>query len=160
MIINIYLKIDVKILLQRVVFTKLQMASSNALQLKYLFHTLPDELKEIILRFTYKTQNKQLLAEIQTVAEAKYYLQEFTRMIDTANSSFGFAENSETIFDRLWPGLNFLRENPNTNQLIKKWKYKSSFYSANRDHVNCQQSFRHLIWESSFALHFWMCIYH
>jgi hypothetical protein len=133
---------------------------STATQLMQSFHALPFELKELIQRFTYKTQNKHLLKEIREIGGAKYYLQELTALIDTARSIDGFPETTDDIYARLGPGLIFLRENTNKNLLIKNWKYKMDFQVAEKQHLNGEKGFRLLNWEKSFAVYFWMCIYH
>jgi hypothetical protein len=130
------------------------------IQLKQFFHALPFEMKELIQRFTYKTQNKNLLNEIREVAGAKYYLQELTGLIDTAHFTDGFYETTHGIYERLGPGLNFLRDNRHKEELIKNWKYKLEFQSAQQSHLNDMQIFLLLNWETSFAVYFWMCIYH
>lgn len=129
-------------------------------QLERLFHSLPFEIKERIQRFTYKRQNEPLLKDIREVGGAKYYLQELTSLVDTTNSTDGFIETTDNIYERLGPGLNFLRENRHKERLIKNWKYKSDFQAAEKEHLNGEKCFRLLNWENSFALYFWMCIYH
>jgi hypothetical protein len=129
-------------------------------RLEQSFHALPFELQELIQRFTYKTQNEELLKEIREVGGAKYYLQEFTVLVDTANSTEGFHETTDGIYERLAPGLSFLREKGNKELLIKKWKYKQNFQVTERKHLNGEKTFQLLNWENSFAVCFWMCIYH
>ena len=129
-------------------------------QLKQLFHALPVELQEIIQRFTYKTQHKHLLNEIREWGGAKYYLQELTVLIDTANSTNGFAETTDSIRERIGPGLKTLSEYSNKEHLIKNWTYKSDFQFTEREHLNGEKVFRLLNWETSFAVYFWMCVYH
>jgi hypothetical protein len=129
-------------------------------QLEQSFHSLPVELQELIQRFTYKTQNGELLKEIREVGGAKYYLQEFTVLVDTANSTDGFIETTDGIYARLDPFLNFLREKGNKELLIKNWKYKEDFQFTERKHLNGDKAFQLLNWENSFAVCFWMCIYH
>lgn len=129
-------------------------------RLEELFHALPFELKELIQRFTYKTQNKHLLNEIRDIGTVKHYLQELTALVDTANYTDGFQETTDGIYERLWPGLNMLREYYNKDNLIKNWKYKSEFLSTERAHENGEKQFNRLTWKASFAVNFWMCIYH
>lgn len=129
-------------------------------QLEQLFHALPFEIKELIQRFTYKTQNEELLKEIREVGGAKYYLQEFTVLVDTANSTEGFKETTDGIYARLDPCLKFLREKSNKEQLIKNWKYKVEFQAAEREHLYGMKIFNLLNWETSFAVSFWMSLYH
>jgi predicted DNA-binding protein YlxM (UPF0122 family) len=129
-------------------------------ELMQLFHDLPFELKEIIQRFTYKTQNTHLLVEIRELGGAKYYLQELTALVDSANFTDEFQETTDGIYDMLGPGLNMLREYYNKDNLIKNWKYKSDFQVTEREHLNGEKVFQLLNWESSFAVYFWMCIYH
>ena len=129
-------------------------------ELMQSFHALPFELKELIQRFTYKTQNKNLLNEIREIGGAKYYLQELTVLIDTTNYTNGVIETTDNIYERLGPGLIFLRENTNKDLLIKNWKYKMDYQIAEREHLHGEKGFRLLNWETSFAVYFWMCIYH
>lgn len=132
----------------------------QTIQLEQLFHALPFEIKELIQRFTYKTQNEELLKEIREVGGAKYYLQEFTVLVDTANSTEGFHETTDGIYARLDPGLKFLRENSNKELLIKNWKYKVEFQAAEKEHLYGMKTFNLLNWETSFAVSFWMSVYH
>jgi len=129
-------------------------------QLEQLFHGLPFEIKERIQRFTYKTQKEDLLKDIREMGGAKYYLQELTLLVDTTNSTDGFHETTDNIYERLAPGLNFLRENCHKEWLIKNWKYKSDFQVTEKEHLNGGKAFQLLNWENSFAVYFWMCIYH
>jgi len=129
-------------------------------QLEKSFHALPVELQKLIQRFTYKTQNEALLKEIREVGGAKYYLQEFTVLVDTANSTDGFIETTDGIYARLDPCLNFLREKDIKERLIKNWKYKEEFQVTERKHLNGEKTFQLLNWRNSFAVCFWMCIYH
>ena len=129
-------------------------------QLEQLFHALPVELQERIQRFTYKTQSEHLLKEIREMGGAKYYVQEFSLLVDTTNSTDGFHETTDGIYERLTPGLNFLRENRHKEWLIKNWKYKSHFQVTECNHLNGEKTFQLLNLEKSFAVCFWMCIYH
>ena len=129
-------------------------------QLKQSFHALPVELQELIQRFTYKTQNTPLLNDIREWGGAKYYLQELTALIGTAHSTDGFAETTDGIHERIGPGLLTLSEYSNKEQLIKNWKYKTALLSTEGQHLNGEKIFQLLNWETSFAVYFWMCIYH
>jgi hypothetical protein len=125
-----------------------------------LFHSLPIEIREKIQRFTYKIQNSQLLQEIAEFALAKQYLNEFTILVDTANSMNGFNETTDNIRDRLWNGLNLIRNVSYKNLLVKEWKYEKVLQCTERDHKNGEKNFRLLDWETSYVVNFWMCIYH
>ena len=128
--------------------------------LQVLWRTLPMELQEIIQRFTYKTQNAQLLMEIKKFQVAKQNLCGLTELIDTANTSDGFQETSESIHQRLFPGLDALRTDPNRKALLKTWKYKHSFQGADDYHRHEEKQFTLMPWEQSYAVSFWMGIYH
>jgi hypothetical protein len=127
------------------------------LVLMRLFHAVPYEIREKIQRFTYKSQSKPLLTEIQDFHKAKLYLQELTRLIDLP---YGLQETTEGIHERLWTGLNYVREKTYKEALIKNWKYKSELHCAEQQHVNGEKAFRLLDWNASFAVYFWMCIHH
>jgi hypothetical protein len=130
------------------------------LSLQELFHSLPYELKEKILSFTYKQQPKNLMAEIREFNQAKEYLQELTLIIDQCNSSYGMIETSDNIYDTLWCGLYFIINACHKDILIKTWKYKNDIKSTELAHANGNKTFRLLDWKKSFALSFWMGIYH
>jgi hypothetical protein len=121
---------------------------------------MPYEIKEKILRLTYKTQSNDLLAEIVEFNQAKEYLQELTLIIDNCNNADGFIETSDNIHDRLWCGLYFIRNACYKDILIKRWKYKYTLESTELAHENEMKVFELLDWKKSFTLYFWMCIYH
>jgi hypothetical protein len=125
-----------------------------------LLHLAPFEIIEKIRRFTYKTQNKLLLIEIKNFAKIKQYLHDFTILIDTAHSINGFIETTENIHERLWSGLNYIRNSPLKEYILKNWKYKLAFKCSECDHTNENINFIRLNWETSFAVSFWMYIYH
>uniref|UniRef100_A0A6C0II26 Uncharacterized protein n=1 Tax=viral metagenome TaxID=1070528 RepID=A0A6C0II26_9ZZZZ len=125
-----------------------------------LLQSVPFEIREKIQRFTYNTQNKPLLKEIADFASAKRYFNELTTLVDTTNSGNGFYETTENIHAQLWPGLDYIRHNPFKKQLLKTWKYKTEFICAERGHADGEIIFRRLDWDTSFAVNFWMCIYH
>jgi hypothetical protein len=127
------------------------------LALMQLFHTLPYEIKEIIQRFTYKCQSKSLLSEIKAFHAAKQYLQEFTILIDNYYSDHA---TTDSVKERLWTGLNYIREKPYKTKLIQNWKYKSEFNSADKEHADGEKNFRLMDWTTSFTIYFWMCIHH
>ena len=122
-----------------------------------LFHTLPYEIKEIIQRFTYKCQNKSLLNDIKAFHAAKQYLQEFTTLIDNSYSDHA---TTDSVKERLLPGLNYIRAKTYKKTLIKHWKYKSEFNSAEQEHTNEEKAFRLMDWSTSYTVYFWMCIHH
>ena len=125
-----------------------------------LFHSMPFEIREKIQRFTYKTQSRELLAEILDFVSAKAYVQEFTHIVDISNSSLNFNETIESIHDHLWSGLDFIRRKPYKTRLIQTWKYKDEFKGAESAHVNGKKHYKLLELEMSFAVYFWMCVYH
>jgi len=125
-----------------------------------LFHSMPFEIREKIQRFTYKTQHPGLLKEIVDFGLEKQYLQYFTMLVDTTNHANGIIETTDIIHERLWTGLNLIRHLYYKNLLLKTWKYKTQFKSADLDHENGEKNFRLLDWETSYAVNFWMCIYH
>jgi len=134
------------------------------MSLEELFHSMPYEIKEKILWFTYKTQPKNLMAEIREFTQAKEYLQEFTIIIDNCNHNDSdndeFIETTDNIYDNLWGGLYFIKNTFYKNMLIKDWKYKEIFTHTETAHKNEHKMFRLLNWEQSFSVYFWMCIYH
>ncbi len=104
-----------------------------------LFHSMPIEIKEKIQRFTYNV---------------------FTEIIDTANATCGMRETTEVIYACLWPGLAQIRNNYIKYKFITKWKYFTDFTCTAEAHKNGVRTFQVIPWEQSFALFFWLCIYH
>lgn len=130
---------------------------SEILVLMQLFHTLPYEIKEIIQRFTYKCQSKSLLNDIKAFHAAKQYLQEFTTLIDNSYSDHA---TTDSVKERLWTGLNYIRTKPYKKKLIQNWTYKSEFNSAEQEHTHEEKAFQLMDWTTSFTVYFWMCIHH
>jgi len=146
------------------------MAQHTDATLIQLFHSLPFEIREKIQRFTYKVQSKSLLEEIRERGEVIEYLQKFTILMDTANSAHGFSETTEGIHERLWTGLDLIRNKCNKYRcnkcnkykckFINKWKYYSELQSAEETHKNGEKYYERIPWEQSFSVYFWMCFYH
>ena len=128
--------------------------------LQQLFHSMPYELREKILCFTYKTQSKELLAEIREFYQSKKHLEDLTIIIDFSNDTAGFIETTDNIHDSLWSGLYFIKNVFYKKALIQNWKYKDIFISTEEEHKNGEKTFNLLSWEHSFSVYFWMCIYH
>ena len=128
--------------------------------LQQLFHSMPYEIREKILSFTYKTQSKELLAEIREFCQSKQHLEDLTIIIDSCNDTDGFIETTDNIHDSLWAGLYFIKNVFYKKALIKNWKYKEIFISTEEVHKNGKKNFNLLSWECSFSVFFWMCIYH
>jgi len=120
---------------------------------------MPNEIKEKILSFTYKTQPKELLAELMEYGEMKSFLADFAVLVDRSNHSEGFNETTDNIYGLLWPGLNIIRTS-RFNKKLLKWRYAKEFRLAQEEHSNGAKCFRLLNWKISFAVYFWMCIYH
>ena len=130
------------------------------LSLQQLFHSMPYEIKEKILSFTYKPQPKNLMAEMREFYQAKEYLQELTIIIDHCNGTDGFMETTDNIHESLWSGLFFIKNVFYKEALIKDWKYKDILANTERAHEDGLKVFQLLDWEKSFSVYFWMCIYH
>jgi hypothetical protein len=128
--------------------------------LQQLFYSMPYEIREKILSFTYKPQSKELLAEIREYHRAKENLDELTIIIETCNSTDGITETSDNIHERLWGGLYFITNVFYKKALIKNWKYKDTFIYTEEVHKNGEKNFKLMSWEHSFSVYFWMCIYH
>jgi hypothetical protein len=128
--------------------------------LEQLFHSMPEEVREKIIRFTYKPQAEELLTEIRDFYQAKEYLQELTIIIDRCNHIDGFIETSHNIHESLCCGLNIIRNSFFRKLLLQNWKYNTCFNCAIITHEYGKKVHNNLTWEQSFALYFWMCIYH
>jgi hypothetical protein len=92
---------------------------------------------------------------------SKQELDDLAKIIDCLNY-----ENKEIItpailHDELWYGLNKLKHSQNQDALLEGWKYKTAFITTERCHQNNVSHFKLIhLWEQSFVLYFWMCIYH
>ena len=124
------------------------------------FHALPVELREKICRFTYKPQSKALLQEIKEWGDDREFLENFTARVQKCNSFYGFHETTDGVHAELGEGLQKLRLHPRQKLLLKNWVYRTEFQLSVKEHTNGEKSFDLLSEESSFSLHFWMCIYH
>ena len=90
--------------------------------------------------------------------EPEHYLITLTNIIDNINDEPHITP--EFLRMKLWPGLNQLRNDPQREDLIMDWKYKSDFLSAEDFHQNEQRIFDQLKMEQSYAMFFYICIYH
>ena len=94
---------------------------------------------------------------------SKQELDDLTKIIDSYNYN---DKNKEIItpailHHELWNGLNKLRHAENKDALLEEWKYNTEFITTEKCHQNDVSQFKLLdIWEESFVLYFWMCIYH
>ena len=66
----------------------------------------------------------------------------------------------ELLFVKLWPCLDRLRNDPNKNNLIESWKYKSELINAENNHANGDKAFKLVSWEQSFVLSLWLSMHH
>jgi len=121
-----------------------------------LFYALPSELQDQIRRLSYKTQKIELLQEIVSIGAEKEFLLNFTELVLKANSAHDFQENCATIHAFLGPGLNQMR----LNSPVTSWRFHCEFHCTVKQHTNGQKAFDLMSWEQSFAVYFWMCIYH
>ena len=128
--------------------------------LQQLFQSMPEEVREKIIRFTYKPQANELLTEIREFYQAKEYLQELTIIIDSCNHTDGFIETADNIYNNLWRGLNIIRNSSFRKKLLHNWKYAEDIKHTERWHENGDKLCNLLNWEQSFTVVFWMCIYH
>lgn len=92
---------------------------------------------------------------------SKQELDDLTKIIDYLNY-----ENKEIItptilHHELWNGLNKLRHAENKRAILEEWKYKTEFITTEKCHQHDVSHFKLIhLWEESFVLYFWMCIYH
>ena len=126
--------------------------------LRQLFHSMPYDIKEKILSFTYKTQPKGLLAEIKEYVEMKLFLNDFAVLVGRCHHHGGVKETTDDIYEFLRPGLAIIQLLP--KKLVKQWRYSSELYHAEESHSNGLKYYTTLNWEASFAVYFWMCVYH
>jgi hypothetical protein len=90
-------------------------------------------------------------------------LNNLTSVIDTYNYDKKETITAAGLHETLWKGLNQLKNAENKSALLEGWKYSSQFASAESTHELRVSHFKKLeenLWEQSFVLYFWMCIYH
>lgn len=124
---------------------------------------MPYEIKEKIMGYhiLLKTQPQLLLTEIKEFGKMKefsQYIANFEVFVDRCNFSNEFIETTDNIYEYLWPGLDTIK-NSQYKQL-NNWKYAGELKLTEIAHSNGEKCFDLLNWEKSFALYFWMCIYH
>jgi hypothetical protein len=90
-------------------------------------------------------------------------LNNLTTLIDNYNYENKEIITPQGLHKTLWGGLNQLKNAENKSALLEGWKYSSSFTAAESTHETRVSHFKKLeesLWEQSFVLYFWMCVYH
>ncbi len=90
-------------------------------------------------------------------------LNNLTALIDNYNYENNQIITPQGLHKTLWGGLNQLKNAENKSALLEGWKYSSSFTAAESTHETRVSHFKKLeesLWEQSFVLYFWMCVYH
>jgi len=87
-------------------------------------------------------------------------LTELTQTIQQLNYNNYITISPQLLHEKLWNGLNLLRNAPNKNELLADWTYKSEFMATEERHTNEDTQFTLTKWEESYVYFFWMCIYH
>lgn len=90
-------------------------------------------------------------------------LDKFTLLIENYNYDNNETITPQSLHKELWGGLSALKNTANKEALLDGWKYSSAFSAAESTHQTKVSHFKKLkteLWEQSFALYFWMCIYH
>lgn len=128
-----------------------------------LIQSMPYEIKEKIMGYhiLLKTQPQLLLTEIKEFGKMKefsQYISNFEIFVDRCNFSDDFIETTDNIYEYLWPGLDTIKNSQYKH--LNHWKYAGELKRTEIAHANEEKCFDLLNWEKSFALYFWMCIYH
>jgi len=90
-------------------------------------------------------------------------LNNLTSLIDNYNYDMMETITPNEMYETLWVGLNQLRNSENKAALLEGWKYSSELSVTESTHETKVSHFKHIkdeLWELSFVLYFWMCIYH
>ena len=106
--------------------------------------------------FLYNTVNMS-----QNMSEQE--LNNLTSLIDNYNYDNKKIITPAGLHETLWIGLNQLRNAENKTALLEGWKYSSQLSATESTHETKVSHFKKLeenLWEQSFVLYFWMCIYH
>ena len=85
------------------------------------------------------------------------YLDKTTQLIDSHMCAI--LTNTDDIYNTLWNDINKIRMDPDIRIIYNEWKYGSILKSIEESHI-ISKEFALLSWHHSFAVAFWMCIYH
>jgi hypothetical protein len=97
-------------------------------------------------------------AEYAVEQTKEHYLATLTDIIDNINDEPRITH--ELLHTKLWSYLDQLRNDPQRETLIKDWKYKSDFLSAEKCHRQDEKTYPPSKWQQSYTMFLYLCIYH
>ena len=87
----------------------------------------------------------------------EHYLATLTAIIDTINDEPRITH--EILHTKMWQHFHKLRHDSQRETLIKDWKYKSYFLSAEECHQYDEKTSPQTRWEHSYTMFFYLLVY-
>jgi hypothetical protein len=88
----------------------------------------------------------------------EHYLVTLTTIIDNINDEPRITH--QLLHSKMWHHFDKLRHDPQRETLIKDWKYKSYFLSAEECHQSDENTSPQSSWEQSYTMFFYLLVYY